>query len=70
MPAYAMVVVVEAPDPGEAQRRQGAPGKQASVLFVGEPWKVGPLSVDPDEFDTMYCIEQHPERTRRREWEC
>lgn len=62
MPAYAMVVVVEAPNPAamDALRETLIPDADA-VLFVGEPWEVQRESANFDgDFDTLGTIRQHP----------
>lgn len=68
MPAYAMVVVVEAANPSamDALRETLIPDADA-VLFVGEPWEVHAVAPDvaeqePPEFDSLTCFDQHPDR--------
>jgi hypothetical protein len=72
MPAYAMVVVVEgvsADHAGSILDKHLDEIDVPQALFVGEPWEVQPLNSgggwmprDEREFDTISCIDQHPER--------
>jgi hypothetical protein len=62
MPTYAMVVVVEADAPEDAHLALGEGAWYAK--FVGEPWEVEPVRRGPVagiQYDTVSCIDQHPQ---------
>jgi hypothetical protein len=82
MPTYAMIVVVEADNPVMAHDTVAdtAMRPAGACQFVGDPWEVAPSNQYPDhepeggprgpiyerEFDTLSCIDQHPDREPAR----
>ena len=60
MSYFAMVVVVEHDSDEQAfEAMASGEGMFNRLLFVGEPWKVQPITPEP-EFDASDALSQHP----------
>lgn len=68
VPYYAIVVVIEAEDAAMANAAADPTHPEVcEIVFCGEPWEVRAVAPDvaerdEPEFDTLSCVDQHPER--------